>query len=390
MPQALSLVSLRHQRRMLRLLRTRFALPYYEPKNELVYRRKSVATSLRIEPGLLDHASVKQDMASPFPKSSSAAGEGHLVVQLLPNGISGLETITYQYPLKLISPSPNATQKSILVFFLTYGGGLVGGDQVRLQITVQPKARISVVTQGHTKIFKSSSRDVVTRQIFNVAVEASAALCLLPDPVQPFEGSVYEQSQIFTLANDASICLLDWVSQGRLARGEDWDCHAWKGRNEIWKAGESGQKVRLVLRDNVFLEGDTPGQNTASLKKRMQGLGLFGTLILKGALVESLAAFFMAEFAALPRIGARDFRSEEAMAEDGKVEQSPQATWRARRLKQEITDGILWSAANVRSCTVVKFGARSVEGGRTWIGSMIKEEGSIESVFGEDALMCVR
>jgi urease accessory protein len=329
-------------------------------------------------------------MASPFPKSSSAPGEGHLVVQLLPNGISGLETITYQYPLKLISPSPTAAQKSILVFLLTYGGGLVGGDQVQLQITVQPKAKISIVTQGHTKIFKSASRDIVTRQKLNVVIGAGAALCMLPDPVQPFGGSVYEQSQIFTLENNASICLLDWVSQGRSARGEDWDCYAWKGRNEIWMSAASGQKGRLVLRDNVLLEADMPGQTSVSIKKKMQGLGLFGTLILKGALVEPLAAFFMAEFTSLPRIGARDFRSEEAMAEDSKVELSAQAAWRARRLKQEKSDGILWSAARVRTCTVLKFGARTVEGGRVWIGSMIKEEGSIERVFGDDALMCVR
>ena len=145
-----------------------------------------------------------------------------------------------------------------------------------------------------------------------------------------------------------------------------------------------------VARDNVFLEGDTSEQSSMSLKKKMQGLGLFGTLILKGALVEPLAAFFMTEFSSLPRIGARDFRSEQAMVEDGKVELSPQAAWRARRLKQENVDGILWSAAKVRTCTVVKFGARSVEGGRTWIGSMIKEESSIERVFGDDALMCIR
>src|SRR5271168_3545665 len=131
-------------------------------------------------------------MASPFPKSSSAPGEGHLVVQLMPHSISGLATITYQYPLKLISPSPTASQKSVLVFLLTYGGGLVGGDQVHLQITVQPGAKLSIVTQGHTKIFKSPSRDITTRQKLSIAIEAGAALCLLPDPVQPFEGSVYE------------------------------------------------------------------------------------------------------------------------------------------------------------------------------------------------------
>jgi urease accessory protein len=329
-------------------------------------------------------------MASPFPKSSSAPGEGQLVVQLLPNFVSGLSTLTYQYPLKLISPSPTVTQKSVLVFLLTYGGGLVGGDQVHLQIKVEPKAKLSIVTQGNTKIFKSASRDIATKQRLYVTIEADAALCLLPDPVQPFAGSVYEQSQIFTLVKGSSVCLLDWVSNGRTARGENWDCSSWRGRNEIWIAGEAGKKNRLALRDNVFLEGDSMDQCDMKLKNKMHGLGLFGTLILKGLLVEPLAGFFVAEFASLPRIGARDFRSEEAVEKDGKVELSGQALWRAQRLEKEKDDGILWSTAKVRGCTVVKFGAHTVEGGRTWIGSMIRKEGSIQQIFGDDAVMCLK
>lgn len=328
-------------------------------------------------------------MASPFPKSSSAPGEGHLVVHLLPHAISALSTITYQYPLKLISPSPTSSQRSVLVFLLTYGGGLVGGDQVQLQITIKPRAKLSIVTQGHTKIFKSPSRDVVTRQRLNVLVEAGAALCQLPDPVQPFEGSVYEQSQVYTLMEGASICLLDCVSNGRTARGENWDFSSWKGRNEIWTTGDLGKR-RLLLRDNVLLDGDMPGKDDMKLKKRMHGLGLFGTLVLRGPLVASLATFFMAEFAALPRIGARDFRSDETVQNDGKLEVSRELAWRESRLKQEKDDGVLWSAADVRGCTVVKFGARTVEAGRTWVGNMIKEEGSVEKVFGDEATMCIR
>lgn len=329
-------------------------------------------------------------MTSPFPPSSSAPGEGRLIVQLLPHSISALSTITFQYPLKLISPSPSAHQKSVLVFLLTYGGGLVGGDQVHLVVDVQPNARLSIVTQGHTKIFKSPSRNVITRQQLQVNVEAGAGICLLPDPVQPFGGSVYEQSQRFTLEEGASLCLLDWVSAGRTARGEDWDLRAWSGRNEVWTAPKIGGKARLLLRDNVLLEGDITGAQEKFLKKKMHGLGLFGTLILKGPLVESLAAFFMAEFSALPRIGARDFRSQDKVERDSGIVLSEQESWRRTRLKREKEDSLLWSAAKVRGCTVVKFGARTVEGGRTWIGSMLKEEGSTEEHFGEDSLMCVR
>ena len=311
-------------------------------------------------------------------------------MHLLPHGISALSKITFQYPLKLISPSPSAEQKSVLVFLLTYGGGLVGGDQVNLTIDVKTKAKLSIVTQGHTKIFKSPSRDVVTCQQLYVTIDKDAGVCLLPDPVQPFEGSVYEQRQIFRLVDGGSLCLLDWVSEGRTARGEDWDLRAWSGRNEVWSAARNGKKARLLLRDNVILEGDSPGVEEKDLQKRMQRMGIFGTLILRGPWVDSLAAFFLSEFAALPRIGARDFRSQEKMDKDNGFVLPRQESWRRARLKQEMEDGLLWSAAKVRGCTVIKFAASTVEGARTWIGSMLKEEGSISRHFGDDSTMCIR
>lgn len=328
-------------------------------------------------------------MTSPFPKSSSAPGQGRLVVQLLPHNISGLSTIAFQYPLKLISPSPSAEQKSVLVFLLTYGGGLVGGDQVHLTVNVKPKAKLSIVTQGHTKIFKSPSRNVITGQTLEVTIADGAAVCLLPDPVQPFEGSVYEQSQSFFVSESGSLCLLDWVSAGRTARGEDWDFRAWRGRNEVWLAAPVGGKPRLLLRDNVILEGDDEKRNQ-ELRGKMQGMGIFGTLVLRGPFVQTLADFFVAEFTLLPRIGARDFRSQAKVEKDSGIVLPPRDIWRQSRLKQEAEDGVWWSAAKVRGCTVVKFGARTVEGGRTFIGSMIKEEASIAGHFGEESIMCVR
>src|SRR6266516_526420 len=109
-------------------------------------------------------------MASPFPKTSSVPGEGKIVVNLLPPKTLNLLALTYQYPLKLISPSPFTTENNILVFLLTYGGGLVAGDQVNLSIEVQSGAKLSLVTQGSTKIFKSPSRDVVSRQNLDVRI----------------------------------------------------------------------------------------------------------------------------------------------------------------------------------------------------------------------------
>ncbi|KAL0944137.1 urease accessory protein [Colletotrichum truncatum] len=329
-------------------------------------------------------------MESPFPKSSSAAGEGQIVAQLLPNGLSGLQTMSYQYPLKLISPSPAADQKCVLVFLLSYGGGLVGGDSVSLSISVLPGAKLGIVTQGHTKIFKSPSPDVVTRQKLEVHIGEGAGLCLLPDPVQPFDGSVYEQTQVFTAAPTASLCLLDWVTQGRTARGEDWSFIRWTGRNEVWSSVDTaGSKNRLLVRDTVILDRDSQDLAGRSLRDSMHGNGLFGTLILRGPQMQTVGNFFLDEFAALPRLGARDFRSAEARAKE-ESNLSEMELWRLKRIEMETRQGILWSAARVRGCVIVKFGASTVEAGRLWISSMLAREGSISSIFGEQALLCVK
>lgn len=330
-------------------------------------------------------------MTSPFPKSSSLAGEGRIVAKLSPNDISTLESITYQYPLKLISPAIISEQNSVLVFLLSYGGGLVGGDQINLSIDVQPKARLSIVTQGHTKIFRSARPDIITRQNLNVEIKDGGALCLLPDPVQPFESSIYEQKQIFKLTPDASLYLLDWVTQGRTARGENWSLGRWVGRNEVWSISDStASKDRLLVRDTVILDGANRATGSPSLRESMYRHAIVGTLILRGPMTKSLGEFFLSEFAALPRLGARDFRTAEARKKDEAIPQSPLERWRNTRLEEERDKQILWSAANVRGCIVVKFGATTVEATRNWIGSMLLQEGSVERHFGEQALMCVR
>ncbi|KAK4150254.1 UreD urease accessory protein-domain-containing protein [Chaetomidium leptoderma] len=330
-------------------------------------------------------------MNSPFPKSSSADGEGRIVVRLLPQGVSGIETFIYQYPLKLVTPvSPSEANKSVLVFLLSYGGGLVGGDKVNLSIDVKPGSRLSLATQGHTKIFKSTSPEIVTRQTMRVNIAAGAAVCLLPDPVQPFKNSVYEQIQIFRLARNSSLCLLDWVTQGRTALGENWSFVKWVGRNEVWTvADDQVARDRLLVRDSVILDSNRAHPELPMLRESMHGVGVTGTLVLRGPLMKSLGEFFLAEFATLPRLGARNWKSDNVEEETDAL-LSPREKWQAGRRRMEKESKLLWSAANVRGCVVVKFGAPVVEAARLWIGSMLAQEGSISQHFGEQALLCVR
>lgn len=323
---------------------------------------------------------------SPFKKSSSLPGQGNIELSILPPDRQVLTDLTYQYPLKLIAPDPHssANDKHVtLVFLLTYGGGLVGGDRINLRVSLAEHTRLILVTQGSTKLFKSSERSIVSGQTLNVNIELGAALCYLPDPTQPFAESVYEQRQNFFVHSDggSSLCVLDWVSEGRRARGESWHLWSWKGRNEVREIDpDSGRLGRLLLRDSVMLSDES--SLGGGLLEKTNEMGVFGSLILSGPLFEDLSQFFLAEFAAQPRIGARNWSTEAETTDAEKVVEA--------RTLVEKQDGLLWTAANVRGLVLIKFCSREIDGGRRWLNSMMKREGTIEREFGPQALLCLR
>ncbi|KAL8735922.1 MAG: hypothetical protein Q9166_000484 [cf. Caloplaca sp. 2 TL-2023] len=373
-------------------------------------------------------------MPSTFPPSNISPGTGTVKLSLHPPDHPVFETLSFSYPLKLVAsashnlpsfhvpPPENENDSSStlfprpssvpLLFLLTYGGGLVSGDHIHLSITLAPSTRLTIATQGSTKIFKpslppsaspSTPPPPLTRQDLAVTIAASAAFWLGPDPCQPFATSRYAQTQIFEVdvEGGGSLGFVDWVCEGRSARGEKWEFEGWRGRNEIWDvsssmlsgtAEESGEKRearrRLVLRDVLII-------SAPDIRSRVDGMGIFGTVILIGPLFSSLAVFFINEFKALPRIGARDWNAHNKVGVTLSIESVPSEAerreqWRIQRHERENRDGVLWTAANVRGAVVVKFGAREVEGAKSWLGGMLREEGTVRREFGPGGLMCMK
>jgi len=322
-------------------------------------------------------------MTVQFPPSNPP---GHGIVHLSSNP-SQFRTLTYSYPLKLISPAPlTHDSRSIqTLFLLTYGGGLVAGDVIDLNITLEPKTRLILLTQGSTKIFKTPDQNLLSIQRMTINLSIDSAICYIPDPVQPFKDSAFEQSQIYYLdALDASFCICDWVSGGRTARGERWDFWRYGSRNEVWDMEHHGKR-RLLLRDNLLLDSRNDfGIN--SLAARVDKLGIVGTLILRGPVFDELAEFFVNEFEVMPRIGLKrwDDHKEEVLHPKSR------GGWRKLREKQEKADALLWTVARVRGFVMVKFGAREVEGAKRWLRMMIREEGSVEHHFGERSTLCLK
>ena len=148
----------------------------------------------------------------------------------------------------------------------------------------------------------------------------------------------------------------------------------------MYKDGEgSEEKKRMLVRDAVVLEGEDIGE-------RMDGMGVFGTVVLRGPLFEKLGGVFVEEFNVLPRIGGRNWGGNQEAVK----ELTAREEWRKKRLEGEGMNGVLWTACHVRGCMIAKFAAREVEGARWWLGSMLREEGTIARDFGDGGLMFVR
>ncbi|KAJ2341725.1 hypothetical protein GGF43_006106 [Coemansia sp. RSA 2618] len=256
-----------------------------------------------------------------------APGEGRIDCRALAGRIH--QTVSSAYPLKIISPTAARTifadgSKQRLLpavsYILSYGGGIVHGDQIRVSVRVAAPCALMLLTQGSTKVYRnrgthspisaitSSSHSPMTAkdshppmtamashppaldagqtyQTLELHVDAHALLCLLPDPVTCFEGARYNQRQAVTMHPDGSLVLLDWMTSGRMSRGERWQFDKYLSVNTVSVARAGEGKPRLCIRDALLLERD-------SCAERLVGVDVFAYLLLLGPEVEGVVRVF--------------------------------------------------------------------------------------------------
>ncbi|KAJ1311123.1 hypothetical protein OPQ81_009624 [Rhizoctonia solani] len=207
--------------------------------------------------------------------------------------------LSYTYPLRLIAPTvPFAGDGQVPVgvaYMLSYGGGLVSGDRIELEVKIEQEVGLVFLTQGSTKVFKSrlgadrfrqssSTSSPTTTQHLTATLGPSNIFVLLPDPITCFQSASYTQIQTFHLAPSSSLVLLDWFTSGRMARGEEWVFERYYSRNEIWIDG------RRVARDVMLLtqEQGSGVLPKRTLKERLSPYACYATLFLLGPLVQPI------------------------------------------------------------------------------------------------------
>jgi urease accessory protein len=195
-------------------------------------------------------------------------------------GLTASRAVYAESPLRLLTPRSRGP--GALVFTSTLGGGLLGGDRLRLEISVGRGARACICTQGPTRVFRSQRG--CSSELF-ARVEEDAALVLAPDPVACFAGARFEQRTEVELSKAASLSLWEVLSAGR----DGWGFARCRSALSVRRAGKA-------LVDEAWLLDPAHG----ALSQRLGRFQAIATLVLAGPLFSSVRGFVKARVEAAP------------------------------------------------------------------------------------------
>jgi urease accessory protein len=122
------------------------------------------------------------------------------------------------------------------VYLLHPPGGLVGGDELRLDLRVGASAQALVTTPAAGKVYRTLGP--VARQIQALSVEAGGSLEWLPQEIIVFDGAAATIDTRVDLARGARFIGAETICFGLPARGERFARGTFRQRFEIWRGGD--------------------------------------------------------------------------------------------------------------------------------------------------------
>ncbi|MGB3136707.1 MAG: urease accessory protein UreD [Nodosilinea sp.] len=114
-------------------------------------------------------------------------------------------------------------------------GGLVGGDELDVRLTVAPQAQVLVTTAAASKVY-SSSAEATSGQRVEITLAPGSCLEWMPQETIVFNHAYYRQQLRVILAPGAIWGGWEITRFGRSARGETFEQGRWRSQVEVWQA----------------------------------------------------------------------------------------------------------------------------------------------------------
>jgi len=154
------------------------------------------------------------------------------------------------------------------VYLLHPPGGVVGGDQLALDIDVNKSGHALVTTPAAGKFYRSDGRVAQLKQ--SLSVEAGSTLEWLPQETILFSGCEVNMKTIVQLQGDAQFVGWEILCMGRPASGELFDKGRARQHFEIWRDNKP------LMLDRSQLSGN---DTVLTAKWGMQNYTVTGTMM---------------------------------------------------------------------------------------------------------------
>jgi len=138
------------------------------------------------------------------------------------NGRTALTTQSFRAPFHLSKPYWDFDTSVLLAQVVNPTAGILAGDKLESEITVEAGAALFVTTPSASRVFKMGVDGLARcRQTFRVAT--GAWLEVSPEPLVPHRGSRYRQHTLIEAEKGGEVFYCDLLMPGRVGHGEAWE-----------------------------------------------------------------------------------------------------------------------------------------------------------------------
>jgi urease accessory protein len=159
-------------------------------------------------------------------------------------------------PLQVMAPMELA-DGSAYVVILNNGGGLVGGDSMRIEIELGSGSRAAITTASAGKVYRTTGPSASHQT--TIRLGAGARLDYLPDHLIPHAGAALIQRLTVMMETGSRAILYGALAAGRIGRGERFAFRRIEDSTAVWYDG------RPILLSRALLE---------PAKRALDGAGL--------------------------------------------------------------------------------------------------------------------
>jgi urease accessory protein len=143
---------------------------------------------------------------------------------------------------------PDSPGPGVEAAIVNTGGGVAGGDRVRLGILAGTAARVTVATATAERVYRSAGP--AAEIDVSLTADRGATLAWLPQATILFSGARLKRRYEADIAGDSRLVLAEAIVFGRIASGEVMG----KGLlHDVWRVRRDG---RLVFAEATRLDGD--------------------------------------------------------------------------------------------------------------------------------------